>query len=81
DVTIQAQILNLIGELGEEYGLTLLFISHDLAVVRQLADRIMVLHHGRLVEQAPTGELFSRPKEDYTQRLLAAVPGQSLTPH
>jgi peptide/nickel transport system ATP-binding protein/oligopeptide transport system ATP-binding protein len=80
DVTIQAQILDLIGELGREYGLTLLFISHDLAVVRQLSDRIMVLHQGRLVEEAVTGELFDQPREDYTQRLLAAVPGRSLSP-
>ena len=80
DVTIQAQILGLIGELGRQYGLTLLFISHDLAVVRQLADRILVLYRGKLVEQAPTGELFRQPRDAYTQRLLAAVPGQSIHP-
>jgi len=79
DVTIQAQILELIGDLGREYGLTMLFISHDLAVVRKLADRIMVLYRGELVEEAPTEELFGQPRQDYTRELLAAVPGQSLT--
>ncbi len=57
DVTIQAQILDLLRELGREYGLTMLFISHDLAVVRQLADRIVVMHQGKVVEQAGTEEL------------------------
>jgi ABC-type oligopeptide transport system ATPase subunit len=78
DVTIQAQILNLMRELGKEYGLTMLFISHDLAVVRQLADRIVVLHKGRLVELADTEELFERPQQAYTRQLLQAIPGKSL---
>jgi len=78
DVTIQAQILDLIGDLGREYGLTLLFISHDLAVVRQVADRILVLHRGRVVEAAASGDLFDAPREPYTRELLAAIPGRSL---
>jgi oligopeptide transport system ATP-binding protein len=78
DVTIQAQILNLMRELGKEYGLTMLFISHDLAVVRQLADRIVVLHKGKVVEQAGTEELFERPLQAYTRQLLQAIPGRSL---
>jgi len=78
DVTIQAQILELLRELGREYGLTLLFISHDLAVVRQLADRILVLHKGKVIEQASTYDLFERPQQDYTRQLLAAIPGRSL---
>jgi oligopeptide transport system ATP-binding protein len=78
DVTIQAQILELLRTLGREYGLTMLFISHDLAVVRQVADRIAVLHRGKLVEQAPAEELFERPQHAYTRQLLQSIPGRSL---
>jgi len=78
DVTIQAQILELMRELGREYGLTMLFISHDLAVVRQLADRIIVLHKGKVVEQAHTEDLFERPQQAYTQQLLQSIPGRAL---
>jgi ABC-type glutathione transport system ATPase component len=78
DVTIQAQILQLMCDLGKEYGLTMLFISHDLAVIRQVADRILVLHRGKLVEQATSEELFNRPQHAYTQQLLQSIPGRSL---
>ncbi len=78
DVTIQAQILDLMLDLGKEYGLTMLFVSHDLAVVRHLADRILVLYKGEVVEQGSGTELFETPKEDYTRRLLQAIPGRSL---
>jgi ABC-type oligopeptide transport system ATPase subunit len=78
DVTIQAQILELMRELGREYGLTMLFISHDLAVVRQLADRIVVLHKGKVVEQANTEDLFERPQQAYTRQLLQSIPGRGL---
>jgi oligopeptide transport system ATP-binding protein len=78
DVTIQAQILVLMRELGREYGLTMLFISHDLAVVRQLADRIVVMHQGKIVEQARARDLFERPQQDYTRQLLQSIPGRSL---
>ena len=78
DVTIQAQILELMQTLAQEHGLTMLFISHDLAVIRQLADRIVVLHNGKIVEQAETTTLFEHPKQDYTRRLLEAIPGKSL---
>jgi peptide/nickel transport system ATP-binding protein/oligopeptide transport system ATP-binding protein len=78
DVTIQAQILDLMRELGSEYGLTMLFISHDLSVVRQLADRIVVLHRGKVVEQARTQDLFERPQQAYTRQLLQSIPGKSL---
>ena len=78
DVTIQAQILELMRELGREYGLTMLFISHDLAVVRQLADRIVVLQSGKVVEQASAWDLFEHPQQAYTRQLLESIPGRSL---
>ena len=78
DVTIQAQILALMEQLVREYGLTLLFVSHDLAVVKRLADRIIVLYRGRIVEQGPGERLFSDPQQPYTRQLLGAIPGRSL---
>jgi peptide/nickel transport system ATP-binding protein/oligopeptide transport system ATP-binding protein len=78
DVTIQAQILDLMQELGREYGLTMLFVSHDLAVVRHLADRILVLYKGQVVEQGTGEELFERPRQEYTRQLLSSIPGRSL---
>lgn len=74
DVSIQAQILNLLQDLQAEFGLTYLFISHDLSVVEYLADRIAVMYVGKLVEVAPTDELFAAPKHPYTEALLSAVP-------
>ena len=74
DVSVQAQILNLMRELQERLGLTYLFISHNLAVVRHMASDIGVLYLGRLVEVAPPNELFDRPRHPYTQMLLDAVP-------
>ncbi|MEM1190795.1 MAG: ABC transporter ATP-binding protein [Pseudomonadota bacterium] len=79
DVTIQAQILELMEELGREYGLTMLFVSHDLAVVKHLADRIIVLYGGKIVEEGTGERLFSAPQEAYTRQLLGAIPGRSLT--
>jgi oligopeptide/dipeptide ABC transporter ATP-binding protein len=74
DVSVQAQILNLLQELKETQGLTYLLISHDLRVVRHVADRVAVMYLGRIVELAEAGELFSRPLHPYTQCLLASVP-------
>lgn len=78
DVTIQAQILDLMQHLGKEYGLTMLFVSHDLAVVRHLADRILVLYKGEIVEQGSGDDLFERPQQDYTRQLLSSIPGRAL---
>ena len=74
DVSIQAQILNLLKDLQEEMGLTMLFISHDLPVIRQMCDRIGVMRHGRLIEVAESEDLFERPRHDYTRTLLALMP-------
>ena len=78
DVTIQAQILDLMLELGKEYGLTMLFVSHDLAVVRHIADRILVLYKGKVVEQGTGEALFERPQQEYTRQLLQSIPGRAL---
>jgi peptide/nickel transport system ATP-binding protein len=75
DVTVQAQIIDLLIALQREQGLTYLFISHDLSLVRQISDRISVLEHGRLVEHGVTREVFAAPQHAYTERLLDAVPG------
>lgn len=74
DVSIQAQIINLFKHLQAEHGFTFLFIAHDLSVVRYLCDRVGVLYRGKLVELAPTKELFSRPLHPYTKALLSAIP-------
>ena len=74
DVSIQAQIINLFKHLQAEHGFTFLFIAHDLAVVRYLCDRVGVLYRGRLVEAAPTKELFTFPAHPYTKALLSAIP-------
>jgi peptide/nickel transport system ATP-binding protein len=74
DVSIQAQVLNLFIRLREELGLTYLFISHDLGVVRHLSDRVVIMYLGRIVESAPTDEVYASPNHPYTQALLAEVP-------
>ena len=74
DVSIQAQILNLLKDLQQEFGLTYLFIAHDLAVVRAMSDRIAVMNQGRIVELGDAEEVYASPREEYTQALLQAVP-------
>ena len=74
DVSIQAQILNLLKDLQAELGLTMLFISHDLPVIRQMCDRVAVMRHGEIVEEAKTEELFASPNHDYTRHLLDLMP-------
>lgn len=78
DVSIQAQILNLMMDFQKEMGLTYMFITHDLSVVKHISDEIMVMYLGQCVERAPSKELFAQPKHPYTQALLKAVPIPSL---
>lgn len=77
DVSIQAQILNLLNDLKKIYNLTYIFISHDLNTVRYMADRLIVLQHGKVVEHGQSEEVFSSPKTVYTQNLINAIPGKS----
>lgn len=74
DVSVQAQILNLLQDLQDEFGLSYLFISHDLSVVKYMADQVMVMQHGQVVEMAGSDEIYRNPRHPYTQTLLAAVP-------
>jgi oligopeptide/dipeptide ABC transporter ATP-binding protein len=74
DVTIQAQVLGLLADLKERHGMAMLFITHNLGVVAQIADRVAVMYAGQIVEQAPVGDVFARPAHPYTRALLAAIP-------
>jgi peptide/nickel transport system ATP-binding protein len=74
DVSVQAQVLNLLNELKKDLGLTMLFISHDLSVVRYMCDRIMVMNKGAIIESGPAEEVYHRPQSRHTKELLAAIP-------
>jgi peptide/nickel transport system ATP-binding protein len=74
DVSVQAQVLNLLQDLQDEYGLSYIFISHDLAVVKYISDRVMVMNEGTVVEMADSDEIYRHPQQEYTRRLLASIP-------
>jgi peptide/nickel transport system ATP-binding protein len=74
DVTIQAQIVDLFRDLIRRTGLTLVFIAHDLAIVRNLCERVVVMHHGEIVEEGPSARVFAHPERPYTAALIAAIP-------
>jgi peptide/nickel transport system ATP-binding protein len=73
-VSVQAQILNLFRELRDEFGLSYVFITHDLAVVRQVVDRVYVLYQGKVVESGPVDRVLDHPEHAYTERLIASIP-------
>lgn len=74
DVTIQAQILKLMKKINEKHGTGILFISHDLGVIRKLCSRVIVMNQGEIVEEGPVSQVFEKPQEEYTKKLLAAIP-------
>lgn len=74
DVSVQAQVLNLLNDLKKEFGFTSIFISHDLSVVRYISDRIMVMSKGKIVESGTANDVYFNPKEDYTKKLIASIP-------
>jgi len=76
DVSVQAQVLNLIRELQHEFNLTYIFISHDLAVIKHISDRMMVMNKGEIVEMGDPDEIYYHPKEEYTKKLISSIPGR-----
>lgn len=80
DVSVQAQVLNLLNDLKKEYGFTYIFISHDLSVVRYMSDRMLVMRNGKIIEKGDSDEIYQAPKEEYTAQLIKAVPGKEINP-
>ena len=80
DVSVQAQVLNLLRDLQDELGLSYVFISHDLSVVRFMSDEVLVMKDGQVVEQASAAQILASPQQDYTRRLLGAVPRGWVSP-
>jgi peptide/nickel transport system ATP-binding protein len=80
DVSVQAQVLNLLQDLQDEFGMSYIFISHDLSVVRYMSDHVLVMQHGEVVEQGASDDIFDRPAHPYTQKLLSAIPGRRHQP-
>jgi len=78
DVSVQAQVLNLLNDLKKEFGFTALFISHDLAVVHYICNRILVMHKGKITEEGDADDVYYRPKDEYTQTLINTIPGKSI---
>jgi peptide/nickel transport system ATP-binding protein len=76
DVSVQAQILNLLNQLKKEFGLTYIFISHDLSVVKYMSNRILVMQHGKAVEYGYSDDIYEKPSSDYTKQLIGAIPGK-----
>jgi ABC-type microcin C transport system duplicated ATPase subunit YejF len=74
DLSIQAQILDLLNDLKSKYNLTLIFVSHDLSVIKAICDKVLVLKHGIIIENRNTDDLFNNPKDDYTKKLISSVP-------
>ena len=74
DVSVQAQVLNLLNDLKKEYGFSLIFISHDLSVVKYMSDRMFVMKEGKFVESGDPDEIYMKPQTEYTQRLIASIP-------
>jgi peptide/nickel transport system ATP-binding protein len=79
DVSVQAQVLNLLNELKEEYGLTYIFISHDLSVVKYMSDRMVVMQSGKIEEMGDADDIYSKPETDYTKKLISAIPEGKLS--
>lgn len=79
DVSVQAQVLNLFNGLKKEFGFTSIFISHDLSVVRYISDRILVMHKGKIVEEGDAEQIYNHPQNEYTQKLIEAIPGSQLS--
>jgi peptide/nickel transport system ATP-binding protein len=78
DVSVQAQVLNLLNELKKEFGFTAIFISHDLSVVRFISDRIMVMNQGKIIEEGLSDKIYFSPENEYTKKLIAAIPGKKI---